>query len=95
MRKEKVWRTRDGTDIPYSKLTNGHLLNILTWVKRVASAGIDVEVEDGGMFGSFDEFPSEPTRMVKMKGKVVYDVLRYSDLLDEAKRRKLVPKDSK
>lgn len=95
MRKEKVWRTRDGTNIPFSKIDNAHLLNILTWIKRVAAAGISVEVEDGGIFGTFDEFPSEPKRTLKMKGKIVYEALHYDDLIEEAKKRKIIPKDSK
>ena len=33
---ERVWRTKEGQDIPYPKLDPGHLLHILMWMRRLS-----------------------------------------------------------
>lgn len=80
----KTWTTQTGKEIPYSKLKDSHLLNILRFVKDIAKK-MDGEVINGG--GEFD-------------GESVWysigdeqDWLRKFDfegLFKEAKRRKLI-----
>lgn len=44
---EKTWTTSDGKEIPYSKLTDSHLLNILKFVEKKAENGLTVSAGCG------------------------------------------------
>jgi hypothetical protein len=48
----RVWRTKEGRDIPYSQLDSGHLLNILMWLRRRSlEKAQDVAHRDGVRLG--------------------------------------------
>lgn len=80
----KYWTTADGTEIPYRKLEDSHLLNILKLLKRLAKNGITIEIGGGAWdiedmwYDSWEE-----------KGQEVLDRYDYKGLLKEARRRKL------
>ncbi len=88
--RKKIWRTQHGLEIPYRKLEDGHLLNILRWIKRIAYSGI--LVNSGACFIDIDE--SWHTEQY-IEGDEVKELYDYDGLLAEAKRRKLVPKGTK
>lgn len=39
-REKKYWITQNGDEIEYRKIEDGHLLNILKWIKRRAKEGV-------------------------------------------------------
>ena len=47
LKEEKTWTTKDGKEIPYSKLEDTHLLNILKLIERKAEE-LDGEIINGG-----------------------------------------------
>ena len=58
--KNKTWITKEGKEIPYSKLEDSHLLNILKLIER-RSEESDGEIIDGGGFDSDDIWYVEGT----------------------------------
>ncbi len=81
--KEKIWTTKIGEEIKYKDLEDGHLLNIIRYVKRRAKE-LDGEVIAGVGHGSDDiwyEVGYEEDWLNKF---------HYSDLLKEAKNRNLI-----
>lgn len=78
------WITEKGDKIPYNKLEDSHLSNILKFIKRRAKKGIRIIIGDMGYSGeemwgdSWFEY-----------GDKVLDRFDYKGLLKEAKKRKL------
>jgi len=80
----KIWTTKEGVEIEYSKLEDSHLLNILKWIKNRSKKGMTVMC-GGGVDAEdiwFDEW--------EIKGKEVLERYNYKGLLKEAKKRKLL-----
>ena len=83
MKEEFIWETKDGQEIPVSQLTDGHLLNILRFIKRKAKEGItnsyimDIDIPDV----IFEE---------ELYGQEVLDFFNYKELEKEAKKRGLI-----
>lgn len=44
---KNTWITKDGEEIPYSKIETSHLINIIKYVKRLAKK-LDGQIIDGG-----------------------------------------------
>lgn len=81
----QYWETKDGEQIPYSKLKDSHLLNILKWIERRAESGITIL--SGGGVDSEDMWYEE----YEIEGDEVLERYDYKGLLKEAKKRKLAP----
>lgn len=81
---KKTWTTSDGTEIPYKKITDKHLLNIIKFVERRAYNGMTVGI--GAGFDAEECFYEEYT----IKGEEVYERYDYKGLVAEAGRRKLI-----
>jgi len=80
----KTWETKEGEEIPYKKLKDDHLLNILRWIKRRAETGMTM-ITGGGVYIDdmwFDEW--------EIEGDEVLENYDYKGLLKEAKKRKLL-----
>jgi hypothetical protein len=54
MKEEKTWITKEGKEIPYSKLEDSHLLNILKLIERRAKE-LDGKIIDGGGIWDIDD----------------------------------------
>jgi hypothetical protein len=80
----KYWETKDGKEIPYNKLEDGHLLNILRLIERKAKDGLSCQA--GGGFDIDDMWYDEWVEF----GQDVYYRFDYEGLLKEAKKRKLI-----
>ena len=81
----KTWTTKTGEEIPYNKLEDSHLLNILQYVKKLAKE-LDGEIIDGGGFTHEDfwyDTGDEEDWLRKFD---------YQGLLEEAKKRNLPTK---
>jgi hypothetical protein len=78
------WTTKTGEKIPYKKLEDSHLLNILQWVKSKADTGFLLESGGGGHNADDIWYDSK-----WIEGQKVLDYYNYKELLKEAKRRKL------
>ena len=57
---EEMWTTEDGKEIPYSKLEDAHLLNILKYIEKRAKE-LDGEIIDGGGVDTGDIWYAEGT----------------------------------
>jgi hypothetical protein len=80
-----TWTTKEGIDIPYSKLKDSHLLNIIKWVEDKAEHGITLITGTGGWdLDSMDYWEED------LKGNQVLKHYRYVALLEEAKKRKII-----
>lgn len=81
----KTWTTKEGKEIPYRKLENSHLLNILRFIRAKAEDGIIVEE-------ARDTFDLDSIYFVEEEysGEEVLEMLDYKGLEKEAKRRKLI-----
>ena len=79
---KKVWRTKEGKEIPYNELSDKHLLNIIKFVERKAKEGIVV------YSGHDDAWGIDACRRV-IKGKEVFAMYNYNELVEEAKIRQL------
>ena len=82
---KQYWHTKDGKRIEYKKLEDSHLLNILAWIKRNAEKGVTITTGCVGWDGDEPDYWEE-----EIKGQDVLDEFDYENLLEEAKRRKLV-----
>ena len=82
MKKEKIWTTKDGKEIPYSKIEDRHLLNILAMIKRKAKE-MDGEIIDGGGYDMDEIWYVEGDEQDWRKK------LGYKPILKEVKRRGL------
>lgn len=80
---KKIWTTKDGKEIPYSKLEDSHLLNILKLIERRAEE-LDGEVIDGGGIDADDICYMEGTE------EEWREKFGYSGLKKEAEMRGLV-----
>ncbi len=81
----KKWTTKEGKEIAYNKIEDGHLLNILKFIEKKAKDGIEIieggiDWEDGMPYG--DSYYIEGDRVL-----AIYD---YNSLLEEAKKRKIL-----
>lgn len=84
----KYWITKEGKKIPYKKIEDMHLMNILNYIKRLAEYGLDVEYGYMG-WDTEDMFYGVETEY----GDDVLERLDYYSLLEEAKRRGIVYKE--
>jgi hypothetical protein len=82
---EKIWTTKDGTEIPLRKLEDSHLLNIKKFIERRAKEGVEV-FYDFGYCGD-DDFMTGDIEIIY--GEQVKKLTNYKDIIDEIKRRKL------
>lgn len=80
---KKYWETRDGRSIEYKDLDDGHLLNILKWIKIRAEEGMTMM--SGGGSDACDMWYDEYT----IYGNEVLEQFDYQGLIKEAKKRKL------
>jgi hypothetical protein len=80
---EKKWITKDGTKIPYNKLEDSHILNILKYIEKHAREGILIHFSDSSLSGDiwYDE--------EIIKGEEVKNRLDYYGIKKEAKKRGL------
>lgn len=79
----KYWETKEGTEIPYKKLEDSHLLNILKWIKRKSKEGM---IECGGQYlgeGEHDFWIDE------LDEHEILEKYDYKGLLREARKRGL------
>ncbi len=74
---EHIHITKDGQQIPISKLTDKHLQNILRWHHRLAEEGRTVIVSDGDVY--CDE--------IELKGADMLSYLKHHLYVKEAARR--------
>ena len=81
----KVWMTLNGTEIPYKKLEDSHLVNIIKYVKRKAKE-LDGEIIRGGGYDMDDMWTEEGDEEDWLKE---YD---YKGLLREYNKRGLKSK---
>lgn len=81
----KIWTTKERIDIPYSKIEDRHLLNILKYIEKKSKEGITIMV--GSVAG--DEPDDWWSDKYKIYGKEVLKRLDYQGLLEEARNRKL------
>ena len=80
----KKWETKEGKEIPYKKLEDSHLINILRWINRRAISGMTVTEGGGGPDPDdfwYDEY--------EIEGKEVLERYDHKGLLKEARKRKL------
>lgn len=80
----KYWETKNGKEIPYNKLENSHLLNILKFIERRAKEG--VWTGGGSYYGEGDNDFWEEI----LFGKQVKDFFNYYYLRSLAKKRGLI-----
>jgi hypothetical protein len=79
----KYWITKDEQEIPYKKLEDSHLLNILKWIERRAKQGVTIIVDCGyAPDNDYKEYES-----YEIYGKEVKDHYDYKGLRAEAKKR--------
>lgn len=81
---EKTWTTKEGEEIPYSKLEDSHLLNILKWIEKRAEDGITFTTGGGH---SPEDFWLDETDLI---GEDVLEHYNYKVLCKEALRRDLL-----
>ena len=81
----KKWETKDGKEIPYSKLEDSHLLNILKWIEKRAVGG--VTITEG--WCDWDGMP-DYGESYDIFGDEVREHYDYKGLKREAKKRKLL-----
>ena len=81
----KTWETINGDEIPYKKLEDSHLLNILKFIERRAKDGI--ECCTYGYDGDDDYMTGE---VWTIYGDEVLERYDYKGLKKEAKKRKLI-----
>lgn len=81
MTREKVWTTKEGDDIPYSKIEDSHLLNIKKWIENRADEGMTI----GGHGWDIDECWDD-----EIYGEEVLEYFDYKSILQEIKKRKLI-----
>lgn len=79
----KTWETQNGDFIPYNKLEDSHLLNILKWIENRAETGVVLQY--GGGVDAEDIWFEEH----HIKGEEVLEHYDYKGILQEAKKRKL------
>lgn len=79
------WTTKEGEEIPYKKIKNDHLLNILKWIEKRAVEGITLQ-HGGGGWDIDDMWFEEET----LSGKAVENYYDYKGLLKEAEKRNLI-----
>jgi len=82
----KKHKTKDGTVIPISEMTDSHLENTIRFIERRAREGILVEY--GGLDGG-DGQPWYDTGF--LQGEVALRVLGYYDYVEERDRRSRHP----
>ena len=82
----KTWTTKDGKNIPYKKLKNDHLLNILKYLKKRAQEGIEIVVDY--TYADDDDFMTGDVDMIY--DDEALDLTDYKDLWLEAKKRKII-----
>lgn len=80
----KYWETKNGDLIPYKKIGDNHLINILRWIKGKAQKGMILTYCGGGWDIESMWFDEQ-----EISGKEVLEKFDYKGLLKEAKRRKL------
>lgn len=85
----KMWTTENGNEIPYKKLTDSHLINIVKYIHRKAENGL--ELLDGGGFetGNIDDVWVDSRWIFDEE---VFEYFGYKDIIKELKRRKLSDK---
>lgn len=83
----KTWETINGDEIPYNKLEDSHLLNILKFIERKAKNGITVFVVGGGMGWDGDDIWCDE---YEIEGEEVLERYDYKGLTEEAKLRNLI-----
>lgn len=81
----KKWETKNGDEIPYKKIKDDHLLNILKWIKKRAKDGV-MECVSFGYCGDDDFMTGD---CWEISGKEVLEKYDYNGLLKEAKKRRL------
>jgi len=84
---KKYWTTESGVRIEYKDITDSHLVNILSYIKRKAKEGVEVVI-GGGMDWEGDPWGD----IVWYEGKEVERMFDYRGLHAEAKRRGLLDK---
>lgn len=82
--KKNAWMTREGDEIPYKKLTNKHLANIIRWIDRRAADGMTMT--EGGGVDADDIWFFDYT----IEGDEVREYFDYKGLMREAKKRKRI-----
>ncbi len=80
----RVWITQKGEKIPFDKLTDMHLLNILRHIKKMAKEG--VHIQRGGIEWGEPWFDEDI-----IYGKEALERLRYYELKKIAKERGILP----
>jgi len=80
----KTWETKQGDFIPYKKLEDSHLLNILKWIEKRAKEGMTLQY--GGGHDAEDMWYEEE----EIEGKEVLERYDYKGLVKEAKKRSLI-----
>jgi len=81
---EPFWTTVDGTEIPYSKIKDDHLLNIIKFIERRAETGITVSEASG--FDVDDMFITDR----EISGEEALEYMDYEGIVHEAESRKLI-----
>lgn len=72
---ERIWRTKEGDEIPYAQLDPGHLINILLWLRRRSlEKAQEVARRDGVVLGP--------------DGWLARKAPDFDGLLEEARRRR-------
>ena len=80
-------RTKDGSLVPLDQLTDSHLANILSFLKRKATNGVTV-CSGGGVCADETWYDEDI-----LYGEEALDHLNYYEYADEAKRREGINHD--
>lgn len=83
-RKVHIHVTKDGQEIPVTKMTDSHLLNTIKYIERKAKEGMEVICGGSGSYAE-DMWADVET----LYGEDVFDRWDFEEYAKEAKRRKL------
>jgi len=83
----KRWITQTGEAIPYEKIGNSHLSNILRYIEKKAEEGVDIMLS-GGYCGDDDFITGDVDTIY---GNDVMEQMDYNGLKKELEIRKNLP----
>jgi len=81
---ELEWETKDGQSIPFSKLEDSHLLNIIKFVENRAENGMTKSIGGGGW--DIEDMWFDET---EIEGEEVLDYYNYKELIKEKNKRNI------
>lgn len=84
---KKYWTTNEGKMIEYGKLKDDHLLNILKFVYRLSTTGINVADRGADTFNPW--FDDDMAYTFFISGDDVLEYFDFKGLTAEARKRKL------